>query len=47
MADRKRVDLARRYQPAQYFAHLAPCRQRRQEQLNLFHAGRDYCLQVD
>jgi hypothetical protein len=47
MAHGNRVDLPRRHQPAQYFAHLAARRQGSQEQLNLFHARRNHGLQID
>jgi hypothetical protein len=47
MADGERVDLPRRHQPAKHFAHLAASRQGSQEQLNLFHARRDYGLEID
>src|SRR6202789_4424324 len=47
MAHRQRMHLPRRHQPAQNFTDFAPRRQRRQEQLHLFHAGRNHSLQKD
>jgi hypothetical protein len=39
--------LARGYQTAQDFAHLAAGRERSQKHLDLFHAGGDNGLQID
>jgi len=41
------MNLTSGYQAAQNFANLAARRQWGKEQLNLFHAGRNHCLQVD
>jgi hypothetical protein len=41
------MHLAGGYQPAKYFANLAASGKRREEQLDLFHAGRDHSLQID
>jgi hypothetical protein len=41
------MDLTRGDKATQYFAHLAPRGQRGEEELNLFHAGGDYGLEID
>ena len=41
------MDLPRGHQTAQHFAHFAASGKRSQEQLNLFHAGRNHSLQID
>jgi hypothetical protein len=47
MAQGNSMHLARSHQAAKYFANLAPCRKRSQEELDIFHAGRDDCLQIN
>jgi hypothetical protein len=47
MAHGKRVNLARRNQPAQHFAHFAASRQRSEEEFDLFHTGGNHGLQID
>ena len=47
MSQRDGVDLARGDQAAQHFTHLAAGGERRQEQLDLFHAGGNHRLQVN
>jgi hypothetical protein len=47
VAKRDGVHLTGGYQPAKHLANLAASGKRRQEQLDLFHAGRDNGLQID
>jgi hypothetical protein len=47
MTQRDGVHLAGGYQSAEHLANLAARGKRRQEKLDLFHAGRDYGLQID